>query len=147
MRFHHCITPLIVLICVVSCASLAPSSNKQIDISVQEDSTIEEETASCADNDNNRGVTATMSSTSTSSAVVVVSDKYTQDGAEAQAIAQYLPYFPFKGIPRFYDIGGFLYQPDVFQNIVDIFADRYRAIGIDIVAGYVHVLLIVMFEK
>jgi adenine phosphoribosyltransferase len=63
------------------------------------------------------------------------SDKYTQDGEEAKEIAKYLPYFPFKGIPRFYDIGGFLYNPDVFQKIVDIFADRYNDIGIDLIAG------------
>jgi len=31
--------------------------------------------------------------------------KYEQDGEEAKEIAKYLPYFPFKGIPRFYDIG------------------------------------------
>lgn len=34
-----------------------------------------------------------------------VSDKYQQDGQEAREIAKYLPFFPFKGIPRFYDIG------------------------------------------
>lgn len=61
--------------------------------------------------------------------------KYQQDGEEAREIAKYLPYFPFKGIDRFYDIGGFLYNPEVFQRIVDIFADRYREIGIDVVAG------------
>lgn len=61
--------------------------------------------------------------------------KYEQDGPEAKEIAQYLPYFPFKGIPRFYDIGGFLYEPEVFQRIVDIFVERYREIGIDMVAG------------
>jgi hypothetical protein len=64
--------------------------------------------------------------------------KYEQDGAEAREIAAYLPYFPFKGIDRFYDIGGFLYEPAVFQRIVNIFADRYREIGIDVVAGYVY---------
>lgn len=48
-----------------------------------------------------------------------------------------VPYFPFKGIPRFYDIGGFLAEPEVFQQIVDIFVDRYREIGIDSIAGYV----------
>lgn len=60
---------------------------------------------------------------------------YEQDGEEAQEIAKYLPYFPFKGIPRFYDIGGFLAEPKVFQQIVDIFASRYADIGIDSVAG------------
>lgn len=61
--------------------------------------------------------------------------KYKQDGEEAKAIAKYLPYFPFKGIDRFYDIGGFLAEPEVFQKIVDIFVERYQAIGIDSVAG------------
>ena len=30
---------------------------------------------------------------------------YEQDGEEAREIAKHLPYYPFKGIPRFYDIG------------------------------------------
>ena len=61
--------------------------------------------------------------------------KYQQDGPEAKEIAQYLPYFPFKGIPRFYDIGGFLYEPKIFQMIVDIFVERYKALQIDVIAG------------
>jgi len=61
--------------------------------------------------------------------------KYKQDGDEARQIAQYLPYFPFKGIPKFYDIGGFLEKPEVFQQIVDIFVERYNEIGIDSIAG------------
>ena len=60
---------------------------------------------------------------------------YKQDGEAAKEIAQYLPYFPFKGIPRFYDIGGFLAEPAVFQRIVDIFVARYREIGIDSICG------------
>ncbi len=67
--------------------------------------------------------------------MTIVSSKYQQDGPEAKEIAQYLPFFPFKGIPRFYDIGGFLYEPVVFQKIVDIFADRYAEIGVDVIAG------------
>lgn len=63
------------------------------------------------------------------------SNKYAQDGPEAKEIAQYLPYFPFKGIPRFYDIGGFLYEPKVFQQIVDIFAERYQALEVDVICG------------
>jgi len=61
--------------------------------------------------------------------------EYEQDGPEARRIAKYLPYFPFKGIDRFYDIGGFLYEPAVFQEIVDIFATRYRSRDIDVIAG------------
>lgn len=63
------------------------------------------------------------------------SSKYEQDGEAAREIAKYLPFFPFKGIDRFYDIGGFLYEPAVFQRIVDIFAERYAEIGIDSIAG------------
>jgi adenine phosphoribosyltransferase len=40
-----------------------------------------------------------------------------------------------QGIPRFYDIGGFLANPEIFQKIVDIFVNRYEEIGIDAVAG------------
>jgi len=61
--------------------------------------------------------------------------KYKQDGEEAKEISRYLPYFPFKGIDRFYDIGGFLYEPEIFQKIVNIFVERYEAIGIDLIAG------------
>lgn len=64
-----------------------------------------------------------------------VSDKYQQDGQEAREIAKYLPFFPFKGIPRFYDIGAFLFEPRIFQRIVDIFVDRYRHLEIDVIAG------------
>lgn len=32
--------------------------------------------------------------------------KYAPDGPEAQRIARTIPYYPFKGIDRFYDIGG-----------------------------------------
>ena len=60
---------------------------------------------------------------------------YEQDGPEAKEIAQYLPFFPFKGIPRFYDIGGFLYEPHIFQKIVDIFVTRYSSMAIDVIAG------------
>lgn len=66
---------------------------------------------------------------------------YEQDGEAAQEIAKYLPFFPFKGIPRFYDIGAFLYHPHVFQRIVDIFVSRYRKMTVDVIAGYVLILL------
>jgi hypothetical protein len=56
-------------------------------------------------------------------------ETYKQDGDEAREIATYLPYYPFKGIPRFYDIGGFLAKPEIFQKIVDIFVARYSGGG------------------
>ena len=86
-----------------------------------------------SNNSNNSMPTFTATTTTTANKKRV----YLQDGPEAKEIAHHLPYFPFKGIPRFYDIGGFLYEPAIFQRIVDIFADRYREIGIDVVAGYV----------
>jgi adenine phosphoribosyltransferase len=61
--------------------------------------------------------------------------QYAQDGPEAKEIAKYMPYFPFKGIPRFYDIGGFLCEPEVFQKTVDIFVERYKTLDIDLIAG------------
>jgi adenine phosphoribosyltransferase len=66
---------------------------------------------------------------------MVPHNTYEQDGPEALEISKHLPYFPFKGIPRFYDIGGFLYQPDVFEKIVTIFANRYRSMEVDVIAG------------
>ena len=33
------------------------------------------------------------------------------------ACGQVIPYFPFKGIPRFYDIGGFLKPPAGTQRV------------------------------
>jgi hypothetical protein len=60
---------------------------------------------------------------------------YEQDGKEAREIAQYIPYFPFKGIDRFYDIGGFLYVPHIFEKIVNIFVNRYQTLDIDVIAG------------
>ena len=62
-------------------------------------------------------------------------ETYKQDGPEATQIAQQIPYFPFKGIPRFYDIGGFLTKPLIFQQIVNIFVERYKPLNLDAVAG------------
>mmetsp|Transcript_58931 Transcript_58931/g.133428 ORF Transcript_58931/g.133428 Transcript_58931/m.133428 type:complete len:317 (+) Transcript_58931:121-1071(+) len=60
---------------------------------------------------------------------------YATDGPEAVAIAKSIPYYPFKGLPRFYDIGGFLERPVVFQQIVDIFVARYRTLDVDSIGG------------
>ena len=38
---------------------------------------------------------------------------YQQDGEVAKRIAAVIPYYPYKGIPRFYDINGFLQRPEV----------------------------------
>eukprot|EP00392_Amoebophrya_sp_AT5.2_P002871 g2876.t1 len=51
---------------------------------------------------------------------------YRQDGPEAVRIAKRIPYYPFHGIERFYDISGMLASPEIFQLCVDIFVQRYR---------------------
>ena len=61
---------------------------------------------------------------------------YTPNGRTAQRIAAVTPYFPFKGIPRFYDIGGFLKKPAEFQLAIDAFVERYRDQDIDSIAGF-----------
>ena len=61
---------------------------------------------------------------------------YSSNGATAQRIASVTPYFPFKGIPRFYDIGGFLKDPEAFQMAIDVFVERYRGQDIDSIAGF-----------
>jgi adenine phosphoribosyltransferase len=43
--------------------------------------------------------------------------------------------FLLKGIDRFYDIGGFLCEPEIFQKVIDIFVERYESVGVDVIAG------------
>ncbi|CAD7935181.1 unnamed protein product [Amoebophrya sp. A120] len=52
---------------------------------------------------------------------------YQQDGPEAKRIAATIPYYPFHGVPRFYDISGMLADPTVFQLCIDVFVQRYAA--------------------
>ena len=66
----------------------------------------------------------------------MATDDYTQDGPLAREIAQVIPYFPFKGIPRFYDVGGLLASPTHFQKVVDILAARYGDLKIDAIGGF-----------
>lgn len=61
---------------------------------------------------------------------------YEQDGEVAREIAAVVPYYPFKGIPRFYDIGGFLERPDIFQKVIDSYVQRYRNMDIDSIGGF-----------
>jgi len=51
-------------------------------------------------------------------------------------IAAVIPYYPFKGIDRFYDIQGLLLHPDLLQATVDIFVQRYHQLGIDKIGGF-----------
>ena len=51
-------------------------------------------------------------------------------------IASVIPYYPFKGIDRFYDIQGLLNHPDLFQSTIDVFVERYRGLAIDRIGGF-----------
>eukprot|EP00941_MAST-03F_sp_MAST-3F-sp1_P004523 g4523.t1 len=62
--------------------------------------------------------------------------EYSQNGPVAKRIASVTPYYPFKGIDRFYDIGGFLKDPEAFQLCVDVFVERYREANIDSICGF-----------
>ena len=61
---------------------------------------------------------------------------YSPNGEVAKRIASVTPYFPFKGIERFYDIGGFLKDPEAFQLAIDVFVERYRGKNIDLICGF-----------
>ena len=61
--------------------------------------------------------------------------EYKQDGPEAQAIASVIPYYPFHGVDRFYDISGMTHNPEVFQLCIDVFVKRYIPMGFDAIAG------------
>ena len=61
---------------------------------------------------------------------------YDQDGPIAQEIASVTPYYPFKAIPRFYDIGGFLAHPQIFQKVVDAYVQRYKDLNVDSIGGF-----------
>ena len=58
---------------------------------------------------------ATSSSTTSSQAEALLADP---TGAVAQEMAALMPYFPFKSIPRFYDIGGLLADPVKVRHAV-----------------------------
>ena len=62
-------------------------------------------------------------------------DAYTPDGPVAKRIASVTPYFPFKGIPKFYDIGGFLKDPEAFALVVEVLVERYKNEDITSICG------------
>ena len=62
-------------------------------------------------------------------------EDFAQDGPEAQRIAAVIPYYPFHGVPRFYDISGMTHDPEAFQLCIDIFVRRYASLGVDAIAG------------
>jgi adenine phosphoribosyltransferase len=69
------------------------------------------------------------------SAIIPSEETYAQDGLEAHIIAAVIPYYPFHGVPRFYDISGMTQNPEAFQLCIDVFVRRYKALGVDCIAG------------
>lgn len=61
--------------------------------------------------------------------------EYEHDGPIAKQIAAVIPYYPFHGVDRFYDISGMTHNPDVFQLCIDVFVRRYANMNVDAVAG------------
>merc|ERR1719171_259113 len=64
------------------------------------------------------------------------SAQYTPDGPLAREIAAVIPYYPFKKIERFYDIGGLLANPELFGKACDVLAARYAALKVDKIGGF-----------
>ena len=62
-------------------------------------------------------------------------DTYEADGEVAKKIAAVVPYFPFKGISRFYDIGGFLKHPEIFALVIEVLVERYKDQQITAIGG------------
>jgi len=60
---------------------------------------------------------------------------YKQDGPEARRIASVIPYYPYHGVDKFYDITGMLKDPVAFQLCIDVFVKRYTDLNIDCIAG------------
>ena len=60
---------------------------------------------------------------------------YTPDGPVAQRIAAVTPYFPFKGVPKFYDIGGFLKDPTAFALVSEVLVERYKDQNVTSICG------------
>ena len=56
-------------------------------------------------------------------------EKLDSDGPVAKEIAACIPYYPYKKIPRFYDIQGLLSNPEKFELMIQIFVARYRKMG------------------
>jgi adenine phosphoribosyltransferase len=56
--------------------------------------------------------------------------------APGDRIAAVIPYYPFKGIDRFYDISGLLLHPPLFQRTIDLLTERYRSHAITKIGGF-----------
>mmetsp|Transcript_60322 Transcript_60322/g.143701 ORF Transcript_60322/g.143701 Transcript_60322/m.143701 type:complete len:335 (-) Transcript_60322:126-1130(-) len=60
----------------------------------------------------------------------------TSEGPLAKEIAGVIPYFPFKGIEKFYDIQGLMKYPKLFNALCAVMAKRYRKRGVTKLAAF-----------
>ncbi|CAE8633699.1 unnamed protein product, partial [Polarella glacialis] len=51
-------------------------------------------------------------------------------------IAKVIPYFPYKKLDRFSDIGGILKHPKLFDAMCSVMAKRYRKLGATKILGF-----------
>lgn len=51
-------------------------------------------------------------------------------------IAAALPYYPFKQIPRFYDVQGLLNQPHLFEQMCHMLATRCKDLGVTKIVAF-----------
>jgi adenine phosphoribosyltransferase len=58
-------------------------------------------------------------------------DDFSSNGDVAKQIAKVIPYYSYKGIEQFYDIGGFLKDPNLFTLCINALITRYKAHDID----------------
>lgn len=63
--------------------------------------------------------------------------EFLPDGPEARRIASVIPYYPFHGVPRFYDISGMTQDPTTLKLCIEGFRRRYSAplLKPDFIAG------------
>merc|ERR1719188_1503583 len=60
----------------------------------------------------------------------------TSDGPLAKDIAKVIPYFPYKGLDKFYDMQGLLQHPKLFNAACAVMAKRYRKMGVTKLAAF-----------
>lgn len=58
------------------------------------------------------------------------------DGPLAKEVAAVIPYFPYKGLEKFYDVQGLLNHPTLFNAVCAVMAKRLRNQGVTKVAGF-----------
>lgn len=58
------------------------------------------------------------------------------DGPLAKEIAAVIPWFPYKKLPKFFDIQGLLRHPKLFNAMCAVMAKRYRKMGVTKIAAF-----------